>query len=279
MPKILSSLVLLFSFLHLQAFASFEQTEINSFSEVTVRLDTLLKKYKVSEIQVIFDVDNTLLAPNQSLNSDQWFDWQLKDPNNVLNKVQSDFFHLGKMHPPEAEGPEIINQIKSKKMTPYILTSRGYDLIFPTMRELNRSYPGLVDSEKMFYLNCFIPYHAGDLKKFGFNKKETEAFSIKDPRTACYFENLILSSGNTKALTLIAFNQLKKLKPKVVIFVDDRAYHMDDFAKYTTKQKTVYIGLRYAKEDENVKKFGLSDKSAETAQVKKYLDLKAELFK
>ena len=279
MPKLLSSFILLLSFLHLQALASFEQSEINSFREVATRLETLLKKYKVSDIQVVFDIDNTLLAPNQNLNSDQWFEWQMKQQNDDLFKVQTDFFQIGKMHPPEPDGPEIINLIKSKKITPMILTSRGYDLMFPTLRELNRNYPGLVDAEKMFYMNCFVPYHANDLKKFGFSKKETETLSIKESRTACFFENLILSSGNTKPLTLLAYNQLKKLKPKVVIFVDDRTYHMDDFAKYTTKQKTVFIGLRYGKEDENVKKFSSSDKTIEAAQLKKYIDLKTEIFK
>lgn len=279
MLKLLSSLILLLSFLHLQALASFEQTEIKSFNEVAVRLETLLKKYKVSDIQLVFDIDNTLLAPNQNLNSDQWFEWQTKQKNADLFKVQADLFQLGKMHPPEAEGPQIISLIKSKKITPYILTSRGYDLMFATLRELNRSYPGLVDTDKMFYMNCFVPYPAGDLKKFGFSKKETETFSVKEPRTACYFENLILGSGNTKPLALMAYNQIKKLKPKVVIFVDDRSYHMDDFAKFTAKQKTIFIGLRYSKEDESVKKFELSDKSLESAQLKKYLDLKSEIFK
>ena len=275
----LSSFILLLSFIHLQAFASFEKSEINSFNEVALRLETLLKKYKASEIQVVFDIDNTLLAPNQNLNSDQWFEWQMKQQTGDLFKVQTDFFQIGKMHPPEPEGPAIIDQIKSKKVTPVILTSRGYDLMFPTLRELNRNYPGLVDAEKLFYMNCFVPYHANDLKKFGFSKKETDVLAIKESRTACYFENLILSSGNTKPLTLLAYNQLKKLKPKVVIFVDDRAYHMDDFAKYTTKQKTVFFGLRYGKEDENVKQFSTSEKTVEGAQLKKYLDLKSEIFK
>ena len=183
------------------------------------------------------------------------------------------------MHPSESESPQILSSLIAKKITPLILTSRGYELVFPTLRELTKNYPGLIDKEKIFYLNCFVPYDSKDLSKFGFSKKESEAATLREARNSCYFENLILGSGNSKPLTLMAYNLMKKIKPKAVIFVDDKINHIEDFAKWTAHQKTSFVGLRYGHEDEKVKAFHAADKTTENNQLKKFLELKSELFK
>ncbi len=118
-----------------------EHLDTSDFSRVEDAIDQLQESHQANEILLVVDIDNTLLAMNQDLGSDQWFNWQsdlLKDepmsPDLVasdfagLLRVQGDLFALSGMHPPEPSLPEIVNRIQNEKgITTVVLTSRGPD--------------------------------------------------------------------------------------------------------------------------------------------------------
>ena len=52
-----------------------EQLETDRFSIIAGKVEKLVSKYGASRIVVVFDIDNTILASNQSPGSDQWFTW------------------------------------------------------------------------------------------------------------------------------------------------------------------------------------------------------------
>ena len=46
------------------------------FATVVEQVDDFVKKYGTRNVLLVVDLDNTLLAMNQDLGSDQWFTWQ-----------------------------------------------------------------------------------------------------------------------------------------------------------------------------------------------------------
>ena len=64
------------------------------FSRVVDKSKELVEKYSKENVLVVVDVDNTLLAMNQDLGSDQWYNWQsglLKDDPSSPDLVAADF--------------------------------------------------------------------------------------------------------------------------------------------------------------------------------------------
>ena len=52
--------------------------ETNSLAYVVEDAENLAKTHGTERVLVVFDIDNTLMAMEQGLGSDQWYDWQSK---------------------------------------------------------------------------------------------------------------------------------------------------------------------------------------------------------
>ena len=108
------------------------------FARVVEQVNAFVEKHGVQKVLLVVDLDNTLLAMNQDLGSDQWFTWQeslLKQdqhhPELVANdfsgllEVQGILFALSSMHPPQPELPKMLNGLIEQQVTTVVLTSRG----------------------------------------------------------------------------------------------------------------------------------------------------------
>ena len=122
------------------------------FSRVVDKSKELVEKYSKENVLVVVDVDNTLLAMNQDLGSDQWYNWQsglLKDDPSSPDLVAADFqgllgvqgtlFALSRMHPPEPKLPKQMAEIQQLGLTTVVLTSRSHEFRDATERELKRN--------------------------------------------------------------------------------------------------------------------------------------------
>ena len=122
------------------------------FKRVVEKTEDLVARYSSDEVLVVMDIDNTLLAMNQDLGSDQWFTWQSKllssepespdlvaDSFDGLLDVQGTLFSLSKMHPPEPKLPEHVAAIQKLGPQTVVLTSRGYAFRNAAERELERN--------------------------------------------------------------------------------------------------------------------------------------------
>ncbi len=121
------------------------------FERVQEKTVQMIDKHGAEQTLLVLDIDNTLLAMNQSFGSDQWFDWQSellkKEPcsevlvaNNFegLVEVQKLIFEISRMHPPQPDLPTIVSDLHPKVKT-IVLTSRGLTLRDVAERELSRN--------------------------------------------------------------------------------------------------------------------------------------------
>lgn len=246
------------------------------FSRVVDKTKELLKRYSKEDVLVVVDVDNTLLAMNQDLGSDQWFNWQtglLQDePNSPdlvaadmggLLGVQGTLFSLSKMHPPEPKLPEHISTIQQLGLTTVVLTSRGYGFRDATERELKRNGYELASTAPR------IEEVRGLFKPFDPDRPDAHGLSqviideIKGSlRTVTYSNGIYMTAGQHKGYmlrTLLARMEPKK-DYKAIVFVDDHE-------KHTTRMHAAFDGspiqlatFHYTREAGNVSNFDSSQK-------------------
>ena len=91
---------------------------IDTFGPVVDKVEAYATEYGGDRVLLVADIDNTLLAMDRQLGSDQWFQWQehllehepqspylVADDFSGLLEVQGLLFATTRMHPPEPEQP------------------------------------------------------------------------------------------------------------------------------------------------------------------------------
>ena len=86
-------------------------------------MEVYCEKYGPEHVLLVCDLDNTLMAMNHPLGSDQWFEWQRylidhdpKSPYRVadtfpgLLDAQGVLYNLGRMHPTQPDLPELMGK-------------------------------------------------------------------------------------------------------------------------------------------------------------------------
>jgi len=196
------------------------------------------------ETLIVFDIDNTVLAMNKSLGSDQWFNWkagELKAQNKGISNLlhwQKTLFDLSQMRLTEWDLPFVIDELQSQYKV-IALTSRSPKSRVATQRELSRH---LVDFQRSSigeaFRGSFIP--------------------LGQERKASYENGIMMTSGMHKGEMLIylieeiyngdfPFSQ--------VIFIDDHSKNTKRGFDSLSKIGIEVASLRYAKEDAIVNKF------------------------
>src|SRR6185295_4497566 len=111
---------------------------IDDFQEVGAVAARYADQFGPEHVLVAVDIDNTILANDQVLGSEQWFDWQeylmkyepespqlvAKDLPGLLD-ASGLLYTLGHMHPPQKNLPDIIKQVQARGIATIVLTSRG----------------------------------------------------------------------------------------------------------------------------------------------------------
>src|SRR5262245_45146855 len=112
----------------------------SDFKEVAAVVDAYAQKYGAENVVLVLDIDNTLMAMNTELGSDQWFEWQKflldHEPHSPylvaedfkgLLEVQGMLYNIARMHPTQPDLPVIIANLQGKGVKTVVLTSRGPD--------------------------------------------------------------------------------------------------------------------------------------------------------
>ena len=217
----------------ISAFA--EIREIKSMKEVLKEVD--------AQTLLVFDLDNTLMEPIQSLGSDQWYYYIIKKYKEVdklsdqeaydqADKVWNQTQWLIQVKAVESFTPELIEKLQKKKIKMMGLTARTYDISDITLKQLSS-----------------IGINLG-------HSVSSQDMSFKLVDTA-YYKNGIVFQGehNSKGDVFVEFLKRLNLKPKKVVFVDDKQKHVNSMEKALGEAKIKYIGFRYAAADERVEKF------------------------
>lgn len=275
---------------HLAAASDFRETE--SFAPVVDQAKAYVDEYGGKQVLFVVDIDNTLLAMDRDLGSDQWFEWQeyllehqpqsrrLAAKNfGELLEVQGILFATTGMHPPEADLPAQIEAIQDLGVDTLVLTSRGDEYRPATIRELRRSGYEFADTSpaiRLFerdgygdYETCsrFTPYFVDDPAQYGLTKREVEVFGLSDePRQVSYGDGVLMVAGQHKGAMLLVFLQLVGRDYDAVLYVDDHGRHVSRVYDAMSRRGIEVTTYHYTHEDARVDRFAYGDKTEVTRQ-------------
>lgn len=246
------------------------------FARVVVKSTELAKKYDAENVLVVVDIDNTLLAMNQQLGSDQWFNWQSgllndspKSPDLVaadfdgLLEVQGTLFALSKMHPPEPNLPTFMSEIQKLGVKTVVLTSRGYAFRDASERELKRNGYDVASTAIQIdeVRGLFMPFDPELPNAHGLNQSIIEKIAGRlSPVT--YSNGIYMTAGQHKGYmlrTLLA-RAVPKTEYKAIVFVDDHEKHTTRMHEAFADSQVHVVTYHYTQEAGNVSNFNASQK-------------------
>lgn len=222
--------------------------ETADLADVTADAFTLADKAGTDRVLVVFDIDNTLLAMEQGLGADQWYDWQKAlatddacNPHNVGNRfaVQGALYFASAMRPTQDDAAKQVEAIQAADIPVIALTSRGQDYRLQTFRELRRngySFTYSAIGPPGGYDEPFVPVDEGRLSR--------------------YEDGVFLTAGQHKGHMLQALLQKTGTAlPAVILIADDKQKNLDAVKETFSALGVPVRAWRYTGEDDNVVAF------------------------
>ncbi len=209
------------------------------FFETSSIADVLF--YEQPATLFVFDLDNTLVWPQQSEGSDQWVTKRIKDRLSLCYSPQK-AFELTFQENDRLQ--EVLTLFPVEKNTRYVLNklSRdGFQTIGLTARSLvltKRTIKQLRD--------------AG----ISFNPKELDRDikgTLKRPFRLCH--GILFCDGKDKGEALLYILRQCDYKPARIVFTDDKIAHLREVADACAREGIAFSGIRYANLDKVVKRY------------------------
>lgn len=222
--------------------------ETADLADVTADALALAEQAGKDRILMVFDIDNTLLAMEQGLGADQWYDWQKALANNdacsaqnVGNRfaVQGALYFASAMRPTQPDAADQVEAIQAAGIPVIALTSRGQDYRLQTFRELRRSgysFTWSAIGPPGGYDEPFVPVESG--------------------RLSSYEDGVFLTAGQHKGEMLYALLQKTNTSlPAVIVMADDKQKNLDAVKETFGALDVPVRAWRYTGEDDNVANF------------------------
>lgn len=245
-------------------------------ADVADVVDRYVDQYGPEHVLLVLDIDNTLLAMNQPLGSDQWFTWQenllatnphspylVADTFDGLLKAQGLLYKLGLMHPPQRDAPAIVARLQDRGIYTLVLTSRGDEFRDATERELSRNgydFNRSALAVKDVPGGAHSPYDPADPAAAGFTPEEVVQFELGKPKDVSYAGGIYMIAGQHKGAMLLALLHHAVPNVKAIVYVDDHQKHVDRVYQAATGRQIEATVFRYHREDANVRSFPYSGK-------------------
>lgn len=222
--------------------------ETDDLAMVVADARNLAQPLGAGPVLVVFDIDNTLLAMEQGLGSDQWYEWQKDhasenpcDDRVVPNRlaVQGAMYFASAMRPTQPDAPGLVRELQETGIKVIALTSRGVDYRLQTFRELRRN--------GYDFRRSAIGPSAGWPEDF-----------IPDNglRPARYEDGVFLTTGQHKgAMLLSLLRRTNTAMPRVVVMADDKQANLDAVSDTFSKLGIPVRAWRYSGEDVEVASF------------------------
>lgn len=222
--------------------------ETADLADVTTDVLALVEQTGNDRILMVFDIDNTLLAMEQGLGADQWYEWQkdLADNDrcstqNVGNRfaVQGAIFFASAMRPTQADAAQQVKAIQETGVPVIALTSRGPDYRLQTFRELRRN--------GFSFTHSAIGPPGADNLPF---------IPVENGRLSRYEDGVFMTAGQHKGRMLYALLQKTgTAMPAVIVIADDKQKNLDAVKETFAALEVPVHAWRYNREDENVASF------------------------
>lgn len=198
--------------------------------------------YLPEDSLVIFDLDNTIMEPVQTIGSEQWFSYRINEwkkqgfsDQEALAKTIPEYVAVQKATQMKLVEPTtlgLVQKLQKKKIPVMSLTARSLALVSRTFEQLQANG---IDFSKTAPVQKEI--HFG----------ENSGIYLKD--------GVLFSSGENKGAVFSQMLQKTGLHPRNVLMIDDKQGHLADVEKVCEQQGIVFLGLRYGFLDEKVKNF------------------------
>ncbi|MDH4019596.1 MAG: DUF2608 domain-containing protein [Xanthomonadales bacterium] len=222
--------------------------ETADLADITTDTLKLAEKTDKENILVVFDIDNTLLAMEQGLGSDQWYEWQKElskespcSPQYVGDRfaVQGALYFSSAMRPTQENGAQQVKAIQDLGVSVIALTSRGPDFQLQTFRELRRNN---------FNFNYTAIGPAG-----GYDE---QFIPVEEGRASLYEDGVFMTAGQHKGQMLSVLLQKTGIRmPAVIVMVDDKQKNLDAVKETFSALNVPVHAWRYTGEDQNVREF------------------------
>lgn len=229
MKHILSSFLLIITFIA-SSIAHAEIRETNSMIDA-------LADVQAGDV-VVFDIDNTIAEPKQTLGTDQWYEYLVnKNKEEGLSEDQAidnalrDWVRVQKatkVRPVEKITPILIENLLLKKITVLALTARPISLKEATTAQLQSI--------------------GVKLESYGYTYNDQKDVEL-------YNGVLFVGPKNNKGLVLATVFEKLQIKPRKLIFVDDKVKHVNNMDAVFAQKGHTNINFRYGAADERVKAF------------------------
>ena len=231
--QLIQSLLLFVLFISVFSRAEVQETAQMSEALSAVDAKTLL----------VFDLDNTIIEPVQTLGSDQWFEAQVKhyvvvehlDPDRAIHKaiiLWSKIQQVSGVQPVEKNTPFLIKEKQEQGIRVMGLTARPQELSTRTREQLKSIGVDL-----------------------SLTAVSTKDFAVQGVSDAKFTRGITFVGTNNKGKVLAALLKQLDLVPAKVVFVDDKEKHVKSVDVALKELGIKYLGFRYGAADEKVKRY------------------------
>jgi Protein of unknown function (DUF2608) len=208
----------------------------------------LAKKYGGERVLVALDIDNTLLAMEQDLGSDQWYYWQKgleeQDPcsRELVNgrlEVQGALYYASAMRPTQPNAAQQVRRMQDAGLRVIALTARAPEYRLSTFRELRRNGFSL-------WRNAWPPQagYADAFTPAGFE------------RPVRYEDGVLFAAGQDKGLALQdLLTRADAGQPVLILMVDDKQANLQEVMKAFSWTSTRVHAWHYTREQPVVDAF------------------------
>lgn len=240
---------------------SVSNAEIRQTADLQVIKREIFASHK--DTLVVFDTDFVLIVP-----SDEAFILSVTDEGqNVLNQTYDDLWarltpeYVEEMQsivmrtkpwrPVTPDTPEIFNEIKNKGYKVLGLTSGGTGA-FGNMPSLEKWMIKELQDIDIIFDKSFINAKPGSLDQYipSISKHYAKSRHVCFPAAE---DGIIFTCMASKAKVLEAYLQFANIKPKKIIFIDDRLKHVETVSDFCKKFNIEYVGYEYTAIKEQAK--------------------------
>ncbi|MDN3504045.1 MAG: DUF2608 domain-containing protein [Rhabdochlamydiaceae bacterium] len=199
-------------------------------------------KYITDDTLVIFDIDNTLMEPEQTLGNDQWFRHRVRvhqlaglPKTEAINVAVGEWMSvqcITKMQLAEPGIDHFIKNLQEKNQPVMGLTTRGVGMATQTIRQLN---------DLNVQLFSTAPYQ--------------HDYLFENSHSVLYRNGILFTANTHKGDALTKLLDHIKFTPKHIVFINDKHDHITPVQSACETLKIPFVGLRYGYLDHKVEGF------------------------
>lgn len=201
-----------------------------------------VNQHRDKDTLIIYDIDNTLMEPRQSLGSDQWFYHHFDE---LKKRLQND----------------------EKALTRALLDWNTVNCL-TVMKEVEPGTAAMIDSQQKegamvmalttrdFCFSSMTLYHLDALGiQFTPTAPAQESMFFDLGNGALFTKGILFCGSAHKGKVLQQFLKAANIQPKKIVFINDKRSHIAQVEETCAEMDLPFIGLRYSYTDEKVKAF------------------------